>query len=279
MPELIDMYRKLTSTKEFASMVRSTEPLRNYFNLNQLYYSKSFTSRSKQLFTSFGTNVSFGEHFYNDNDMIKYYAIFDKAAKSKSELLLFKCNREFDVPCSLAWESHKIDFVLNIYKHKLNVIETFGFGLGVRKPKATEHMIEKLPLLEKYISFFMVENKPLIEIASAYAVEVSPIPPKPSSPPAIEDGICRPHDRDKFLHQLGLSDIRLLTPRELELLEYLAKGYPSSYIGEQLFLSKRTVENYISTIKEKLNCHSKSRLIERAQDLLLAYSQYTTRCD
>ena len=65
-----------------------------------------------------------------------------------------------------------------------------------------------------------------------------------------------------------------LTPRERDLLKYISRGYPASYIAKKLELSVRTTENYIATIKEKLSCPSKVELIEMAQSF-----EAVSRCD
>lgn len=44
-----------------------------------------------------------------------------------------------------------------------------------------------------------------------------------------------------------------LTHRELEILMYISKGYRNKEIGEVLFLSEKTIKNYITNIFRKLN--------------------------
>lgn len=43
-------------------------------------------------------------------------------------------------------------------------------------------------------------------------------------------------------------------PREIEIMKLICQEKTSREIGEELFLSKRTVENHITNIKQKLNC-------------------------
>ena len=49
------------------------------------------------------------------------------------------------------------------------------------------------------------------------------------------------------------SILRELTPRELEILGWMAKGYKNSTIAEVLFLELKTVERHINSIYSKLN--------------------------
>jgi DNA-binding NarL/FixJ family response regulator len=58
----------------------------------------------------------------------------------------------------------------------------------------------------------------------------------------------------------------LLTPRELQVLELLAKGKTYSLIAGQLFIDKETVRAHIKNIYWKLEVHSKSAAIEKAME-------------
>ena len=67
-----------------------------------------------------------------------------------------------------------------------------------------------------------------------------------------------PHEVDKILNQF------YLTKRELTCLHYLVRGKTAKEISTILFISSRTVEKHLSNIKGKLNCKTKSELIDRA---------------
>jgi DNA-binding CsgD family transcriptional regulator len=56
-----------------------------------------------------------------------------------------------------------------------------------------------------------------------------------------------------------------LTPRELEIVTLLALGYQNNEIGEQLFISKATVEQHRKNLKRKLNIKRFVDLIRFAQ--------------
>ena len=52
-----------------------------------------------------------------------------------------------------------------------------------------------------------------------------------------------------------------LTPRETEILLLLAKGRNAKYIGEQLYVTERTVKTHIYHIYQKMNIHTQQELI------------------
>jgi two-component system nitrate/nitrite response regulator NarL len=55
-----------------------------------------------------------------------------------------------------------------------------------------------------------------------------------------------------------------LTPRELQVVALVVDGYSSLQIGEQLGISKRTVDTYRANVREKLQISSSSELVRYA---------------
>ncbi len=55
-----------------------------------------------------------------------------------------------------------------------------------------------------------------------------------------------------------------LTIRQVDCLYYLVKGMTIKQIARELNLSPRTIEHYLDAVKIKLNCISRSELIEKA---------------
>jgi len=55
-----------------------------------------------------------------------------------------------------------------------------------------------------------------------------------------------------------------LTPRENEVLKYVAKGYTYSEIGEKLFISTKTVQNHVQNILTKLQLRKRYELMRYA---------------
>ncbi len=57
-------------------------------------------------------------------------------------------------------------------------------------------------------------------------------------------------------------DSKKLTPREIEILQFLADG-----LSRKLFISLKTVKNHISNIYTKLNCHDRTQAILEGRKL------------
>lgn len=61
------------------------------------------------------------------------------------------------------------------------------------------------------------------------------------------------------------ADFPLLTGREVEVLELIARGRSNSEIARSLFVSPKTVKNHVSNILTKLSC-TRAEAIARARD-------------
>lgn len=64
----------------------------------------------------------------------------------------------------------------------------------------------------------------------------------------------------KNLFNTTKKDFELLTQKEIEILEQIAKGLSNKEISEKLFLSEGTIRNYISGILEKLDLRDRTQL-------------------
>lgn len=64
----------------------------------------------------------------------------------------------------------------------------------------------------------------------------------------------------------AISDLYQLSPREFEILCYLAKGRNAGYIQEKLTISPHTVKSHIYSIYRKIDIHSQQKLMDFVQD-------------
>ncbi len=65
-------------------------------------------------------------------------------------------------------------------------------------------------------------------------------------------------DEFKRLHR-NETDIPKLTSREKEVLQSIVKGLSNKAIGEQLYISEKTVKNHITNILRKLDLHDRTQ--------------------
>ena len=66
------------------------------------------------------------------------------------------------------------------------------------------------------------------------------------------------------LNKLEDSELGQLSPREIEILKLVAGGYSSTEIGQQLFISPRTVDTHRNNIIQKLQVNGVAGLVRFA---------------
>ena len=81
--------------------------------------------------------------------------------------------------------------------------------------------------------------------------------------PFLEPGIARLLKAPPE-HEAGTAPLERLTPREFDILCRLARGLSSRETAEELRLSAKTVANYVTAIKEKLNVNTTGELVRLA---------------
>ena len=59
---------------------------------------------------------------------------------------------------------------------------------------------------------------------------------------------------------MSSKNLTLLTPRECEVLKLIAKGMSNAEIASELFISKHTVKNHVSSIYRKLEVDDRTRV-------------------
>lgn len=79
-----------------------------------------------------------------------------------------------------------------------------------------------------------------------------------------------PAARGRFRQRCGIvANTYLLSRRESEVMYYLARGYKSSHIQQQLYISEGTAKTHIRHIYRKLNIHSQQDLIHLIDEVEL----------
>lgn len=73
--------------------------------------------------------------------------------------------------------------------------------------------------------------------------------------------------RLRILAQMGIEEGMNLNPREIEVVLLVLQGFSASAIAPKVFLAKRTIDHMLERIKEKLNCNSKTELIQKSREM------------
>lgn len=243
------------------------EPLYDYLKVNHFWY---YQVTNEGLYRYLGTHAKWSEYCF-ENEFLKQFSILRHPQTQKEGVSLMKntSNEMYRDIQKHAWEKFRINFHLNLVIKSNTGMEAFGFASEVEQKEADNRILQELPLLKRFIQEFRRENKKLFEILEENPVNLSQYLGKQfyeEEKPFIEEK-AKAH----FLEKMGWNPIHKFTPLEKEVLAFAAEGYSAICIAEKLFLSKRTVENYLATIKEKLYCSSKDELIDQAKNLLTVF--------
>ncbi|HAW70280.1 MAG TPA: hypothetical protein DHD79_01685 [Firmicutes bacterium] len=60
--------------------------------------------------------------------------------------------------------------------------------------------------------------------------------------------------------QKNSDPLESLSPRESEILQYVASGLGNAEIGKTLFISEKTVKNYVTSIRKKLGLANRAQI-------------------
>lgn len=108
--------------------------------------------------------------------------------------------------------------------------------------------------------------------AMGYIVKTTPLPELVMGIEAVVAGgaVVSPEMLGKLFTTVGqllrhkdvvISRKPQLTGRELEVLQFIARGHTSREIGERLFISENTVKNHVRNVLDKLGLHSRGEAV------------------
>lgn len=153
------------------------------------------------------------------------------------------------------------DTLVLTFKEK-ELLRGFSFGLSLNDRNYTLFANE-VPLLKRFCQAFLKEaKKPLNELEP---VDIKPFLGKSFNHQSNKFSL-NPKERIALFNHLNL-EIPKISNREKECLLLYLQGETGNSISETLNLSPRTVESYLVNLKNKLNCHNKTELIKKAQEL------------
>lgn len=114
-----------------------------------------------------------------------------------------------------------------------------------------DHLIRALKIGARAYILKGVAARELLRILRAVSAGESYVPPMLAASLLLEMGEASSQQKQSS------SPLDELTPREREILEGLAAGLSNKEIGEQLFLSEKTVKHYMTNILQKLQVRNR----------------------
>ncbi|MDX1902045.1 MAG: LuxR C-terminal-related transcriptional regulator [Gammaproteobacteria bacterium] len=168
-------------------------------------------------------------------------------------------------------ELFKIGNELSIIKRHADYVEYFHFFAESDSPGIENFYLNNMELLEQFVFYFTNTARHLISKADADRL-LKPWRDKESEVTSIKDSQDSMFIFDKKAFSKSINPKRFflrvnerevyLTRREMDCASLLVQGKMNRAISKELFISHRTVETHIESLKTKTNCRDRDELIK-----------------
>lgn len=157
-----------------------------------------------------------------------------------------------------------IDSGLIVVKDCTTYLEACYFNLSDTK-RSHNRLLNDIGLVKHFIKHFRNRITPAAKNLLTTGLNLSHFKKSSTKPTNLYN--ITTDERTKLIKTFGSSPLLKLSKRERETLAHLHKGYTYQQIGELLHLSERTIEQYINSIKTKLDLNTRAELITLAKAL------------
>lgn len=224
-----------------------------YFYVDQEGHSACLSSHPAWLEFYLYNDLFLHNPFLKDPQLIPEGVFFTKCIKDAGYLESKRHAKTFGIEDSIV-----------LTTKKEGKLQGFSFGMNSHEKNYTL-FVNELPLLKRFcLEFERRAKRSLHELAS------EPIDIRTFLGELFykQDAkfLLSEKKRIHFLARLKL-DLPALAKREKECLALYLKGETARSIAASMRLSHRTIESYLGSIKYKLNCHRRTELLQKAQEL------------
>lgn len=273
MSEVADMVE--FSLRNTQKLNKICEPLKANFDVKAFWYSKTFADGS---FFSIGTHAASHQHLYQENGY-EHSPFCRKPDYLNEGVYLYRNYQDenFQKAVSACANKFQVEFCATTITKNQGELVRFGYGTEPGRTNVfQQNFLNNLPLLKKFNQYFVEETRSLLKNIDNNLINLPvALGSKYYKLPESFGYSMGGKEKNSFLKSIGCpleQDLVKLTTRERELLKLTLNGYTANYIANELDLSRKTVENYLATLKEKLDCSTKSELINVAKH----YAEYGT---
>ncbi len=236
----------------------------NYFNLFQFFY---YEIKNDGRFSTFHSSQSWSEYYdANQFYLIDPYYRHPKYFKEGIILIRDTQNHSVEPILNPGKDKFHVGFILKLVKKTHDGVEVFGFTSPTPDDSHVSFLISEMPLLRTFIEKFKADHPLLLTALKDNQLNLANL----IGPTFNEPTLILPPDFKKkqaLLQNLGMSTEAPLSPIEISVMKLFVKGYSAGKIAPQIYLSRRTVEHHMERIKRKLDCSSKTELIQKAREL------------
>lgn len=254
-----DFFRNNDKNLDFLGKV--CEPLKRAFGIDVFWSSTIHEDGKFDCLCSY--DDAFGYFWENEcyNDMAFYVA----PSHLKSGYFLLDHDADYTKYMDNTHEKYPLYHpMLIIRKESKNRAKLFGFAAKKYNPALPSLYLNNLAILNSFFDYYFASQKEqMFQMDLAHLRGHDAFYKRQFG----QDCFATPEAFSAFLKQLGLSmelltAAKYLTVREKEVLSFCVDGSTAQETGEELGLSRRTVQFYLENVKNKLGILSREELLQ-----------------
>lgn len=260
MSELYQMHQSI-SKQVGDKLNQFSMPFLQHFGVTHFYHYK-MTASGK--FASIGSNQDWHERLYAGSEGYGYRVLpYLRKIVHKNGGVFFTqatSDENWLQMADIASKGYGIHFGIQIMQKNTDGFDGFGFSLDSSDPIRHMQFFNDLPQIRSFINAYRATLQPenfLIENLSDISRLIGPFEPDSDSFKV----------QRQFLKKMRVEVPHPFTKRETEVIREVVKGCTAAEIADSLLISKRTVEHHIERIKDRLDCSTKSSLIQKIYSL------------
>lgn len=263
---MLAIYQSFLSNK----IKKLADPLNTHFGIDEFIY--TYISNEGHFFAISNqpepAEHYFSQHFYQSTLLIRHpdnyrnEALFptkipDEDKQTKEHQLIMKDKFGYSA-----------DTLLVIFKKEKNAVHKFLFNTKKWDSSIIHFYLNNLETLECFCDYFLKEWQSYLEECEKYTINIAQIiGPNFYKNCNLEFQSEEIRRKESFLKEIGAipKDFKLppsFSNQEKICLEWLAQGRTLKETAQLMSLSHRTVEYYFENIKNKMNCMTKSEVLE-----------------
>lgn len=266
------MVEKFT-VKESSRIKALCEPLERYFGVNHFWYSR--TSKEGWHF-SLASNPEM-HSYYHAEKLYLHSPFFRKPDLVQPGLYYYPSINDPKFQETIGQVASKANVALGagFVLQDDEALVRIGYAIDPKRAiSIIDVLFNNLELLCKFNEYFVKEAASLITKAEHEAIFLpDEMGTNYTLAPQGMKALLTADAKTQFLKAIGCLDKRAhvtLSKREKECLKHLLEGCTARGIAELMKLSIRTVENYLDTAKNKLDCFNKEELFQKARLLQIS---------
>ncbi len=254
LPDLIKRY----SIRHDRKIAAICKPLEEYLKIPVFTYYRIESDGRFSFLSNFPEQSDFyySEKLYQINPYLTHPKLMRAGAVVLDSTPLTEYQEEDILLSESKFHLHNTFLILEKFGDS---VEGFFFGTRKHSPAFANYYLNNLDLLKKFGRHFIQETKPLLQdmLLDEYNLHLA------KGAAFLERDITLPLSSKNPKNSQFLKTISPLSAREQECLELFKQGNSAQATAAILCLSRRTVEHYFESIKNKLNCYSKWDLLNQ----------------